>query len=292
MKYEFIKANRSAFSIQKMCQVLEVSKSGYYKHQINPESQRDKDDHMLLNRIKDIHKENKERYGSVRIKKELDKVNITCSKNRVARLMSQNNIKAKAKRKFKNTTDSNHKHPVAENLLKQDFSATGINQKWVSDITYIYTQEGWLYLAVILDLYSRKVVGWSMGNRINKGLIIKALLQAMNRRGIKAGLILHSDRGSQYASDDYVFLVKANKFIQSMSGKGNCYDNAVMESFFKTLKIEEVYWEQYLTRDAARKSIFEYIECYYNTKRMHSALDYMSPQEFENAGINSPVAVC
>ncbi len=291
MKYAFIKANRSAFSIQKMCQVLEVSKSGYYKHQTNPGSQRDKDNNMLLNRIQNIHKDNKGRYGSPRIKEQLDKEKVTCGKNRVARLMSKNNIKAKNRRKYKNTTDSNHNHPVANNLLKQDFTATGPNQKWVSDITYIYTQEGWLYLAVVLDLFSRKVVGWSMGDRINKDLTINALRQAMNRRGINAGLILHSDRGSQYACYDYIHLVKENRFVQSMSGKGNCYDNAVMESFFKTLKIEEVYWEIYLTRDAARKSIFEYIECYYNGKRMHSSLGYMSPQEFENAKILSPTTV-
>lgn len=291
MKYEFIKANRSAFSIQKMCQVLGVSKSGYYKHQTNPESQRDKDNDMLLNRIQNIYKDNKGRYGSPRIKKQLEKEKVTCGKNRVAKLMSQNNIKAKTRRKYKVTTDSKHDHAVANNLLKQDFNATDVNQKWVSDITYIYTQEGWLYLSVILDLCSRKVVGWSMGERLDKELTINALLQAMGRRRIKDGIILHSDRGVQYACHDYVHLVKENRFIQSMSGKGNCYDNAVMESFFKTLKIEEVYWQRYITRDEARKSIFEYIECYYNTKRMHSSLGYISPQEFENAKILSPVAV-
>ena len=291
MKYEFIKANRSAFSIQKMCQVLGVSKSGYYKHQTNPESQRDKDNDMLLNRIQNIYKDNKGRYGSPRIKEQLEKEKVTCGKNRVARLMSQNNIKAKTRRKYKVTTDSTHDHAIANNLLKQDFSATDVNQKWVSDITYIYTQEGWLYLSVILDLCSRKVVGWAMGERLNKELTINALLQAMCRRRIKDGIILHSDRGVQYACHDYVHLVKENRFIQSMSGKGNCYDNAVMESFFKTLKIEEVYWQRYLTRDEARKSIFEYIECYYNTKRMHSSLGYKSPQEFENAKILSPEPV-
>jgi putative transposase len=291
MKYEFIKANRSAFSIVKMCQVLGVSTSGYYKQFKLPKNSRDKDNEMLLNRIRDIFVDNKGRYGSPRVKEQLDKDGIVCGKNRVARLMRKNNIKAKRSKKYKVTTDSKHNHPVAENLLKQDFSAKAVNEKWVSDITYIYTQEGWLYLAVVLDLCSRKVVGWSMGNRITKDLTIKALRQAMNRRGIRAGLILHSDRGSQYACHDYVHLVKSSSFIQSMSGKGNCYDNAVMESFFKTLKIEEVYWQRYLTRDDARKSIFEYIETYYNTKRMHSALDYMSPNEFEQTLKNSPVGV-
>ena len=292
MKYEFIKANRSAFSIVKMCQVLEVSKSGYYKQFKETQSQRDKDNDMLLNIIRVIFDGNKGRYGSPRVKKQLNKNGIACGKNRVARLMRENNIKAKRMKKFKMTTDSKHNHPVAPNLLKQDFTATTVNEKWVSDITYIYTLEGWLYLAVILDLYSRKVVGWSMGDRITKGLTMKALRQAMSRRGIRAGVILHSDRGSQYACHDYVDLVKENNFIQSMSGKGNCYDNAVMESFFKTLKIEEIYWENYLTRDDARKSIFEYIETYYNTKRMHSALDYMSPDEFEQSRFSDVSQVC
>jgi transposase InsO family protein len=274
-----------------MCQVLEVSKSGYYKQFKKPENKRDKDNDALLNKIQNIFDGNKGRYGSPRVKEQLDKDGIACGKNRVARLMRKNNIKAKRIKKFRVTTDSKHSHPVAPNLLKQDFSATAINEKWVSDITYIYTHEGWLYLAVVLDLCSRKVVGWSMGDRITKDLTVKALRQAMSRRGIRAGLILHSDRGVQYACHDYVHLVKSNKFIQSMSGKGNCYDNAVMESFFKTLKIEEVYWERYLTRDDARKSVFEYIETYYNTKRMHSALGYMSPDEFEHSMKNLPAGV-
>ena len=291
MKYKIIKANCSAFSIQKMCQMLQVSKSGYYKQFKEPQNQRKKDNEMLLNKIKNIFDNNKGRYGSPRVKKQLDKDGIACGKNRVARLMTMNNIKAKRMKKFKVTTDSKHNHPVAPNLLKQDFNATEINQKYVSDITYIYTQEGWLYLAVVLDLCSRKVVGWSMGDRITKDLTIKALRQAMSRRGIRAGLILHSDRGSQYACHDYVHLIKSNNFIQSMSGKGNCYDNAVIESFFKTLKVEEIYWNRYLTRDDARKSVFEYIETYYNTKRMHSALDYMSPVEFEHSMKNLPAGV-
>jgi putative transposase len=274
-----------------MCQVLKVSKSGYYEYLNMPQSQRDKDNAELLNKIKYVFEDNKGRCGSPRIKKQLNKDGVVCGKNRVAGLMRKNNIKAKGVKKFKVTTDSKHNHSVAENLLEQDFTATTINEKWVSDITYIYTCEGWLYLAVILDLCSRKVVGWSMGDRITKELTLKALRQAISRRGIRQGLILHSDRGSQYACNDYTQLVKANNFIQSMSGKGNCYDNAVMESFFKTLKIEEVYWELYLTRDAARKSIFEYIETYYNTKRMHSTLNYMSPQEFENSMNVSPAGV-
>ncbi len=277
--------------MKKMCQIFQISKSGYYKWGNKNPSNRAKENDMLLDIIKDIYKENKGRYGSPRIKKQLEKEHIYCGKNRVARLMNKNNIKAKTCRKYRVTTNSKHKHPVADNLLKQRFNALEINQKWVSDITYIYTKEGWLYLAVILDLYSRKIIGWSMSNRITKELTIAALRQAMRRRNIRAGLILHSDRGSQYACHDYVHLVKGSGFVQSMSGKGNCYDNAAMESFFKTLKIELVYWEKYLTRDEARKSIFEYIECYYNTKRMHSFLSYMSPQEFEDTKKLSSEAV-
>lgn len=291
MKYAFIKAHRSDFPMVKMCRVLGVSTSGYYKYVNKPESQRDKDNAMLLNRIKAIYEDNEGNYGSPRISQELNDTGIACGKNRVARLMRKNEIRAKTVKKFKVTTDSKHNHPVAPNRLAQEFKADKINQKWVSDITYIYTQEGWLYLAVIMDLCSRKIVGWSMGSRISKDLTIKALRQAMNRRGIKAGLILHSDRGSQYACHDYVHLVKSSQFIQSMSGKGNCYDNAVMESFFKTLKTEKVYWERYATRDDARKSIFKYIECYYNVKRKHSALGYKSPQGFENAMNLLPVTV-
>lgn len=170
---------------------------------------------------------------------------------------------------------------MAPNLLNQNFNACELNQVWVSDITYIYTREGWLYLSGILDLCSKKIVGWSMGERLTQELVIKALRQAILRRNPKDGIILHSDRGSQYASHDYVRLLTENNFVQSMSGKGNCYDNAVMESFFKTLKAELVYWEKYETIDDAKKSIFEYIEVYYNRKRMHSSIGYMNPEEFE-----------
>lgn len=283
MKHRYIKDNRSNHAIEKMCRVLGVSRSGYYKHVNAPDSQRDRENAMLLNQIKIAYADNEGNYGSPRISQELNDKGITCGKNRVARLMRKNEIRAKTSKKFRITTDSAHKHPVAPNRLAQEFSADTINQKWVSDITYIYTQEGWLYLAVIMDLCSRKIVGWAMESRITKKLTMKALQQAMNRRCIKAGLILHSDRGSQYACHDYVHLVKSNQFIQSMSGRGNCYDNAVMESFFKTLKVEKVYWKRYTTRDDARKSIFKYIECYYNVKRKHSALGYKSPQGFEDA---------
>ena len=195
--------------------------------------------------------------------------------------MRDNAMRAKAKKRFKVTTNSKHNYPASPNLLKQNFTAKTINKKWVSDITYIYTGEGWLYLSGILDLCSKKIVGWSFGNRLTGDLVIRALKQALTKRRVKYDIIIHSDRGIQYSCYDYKRLLEENNFIQSMSGKGNCYDNATMESFFKTLKTELVYWERYSTRDEAKKSIFEYIEIYYNRKRMHSSIGCMSPEEFE-----------
>jgi len=283
MKYEFMKINRSEFPMKKMSQILNVSRSGYYKWVNNENSNRDKENNMLFNRIKVIYEMNRGCYGSIRITKQLNKDGIACGKNRIARIMQENNLRAKTKKRFKVTTDSKHNYPVADNLIKQEFSADRINQKWVSDITYVYTSEGWLYLSGILDIYSKRIVGWAIGESLSKVLVIKALQQAISRRDVKGKVILHSDRGSQYASYDYTDLLTKNNFVQSMSGKGNCYDNAVMESFFKTLKTELIYWEKYKTRDDAKKSIFEYIEVYYNRKRMHSSIGYMSPEEFENS---------
>ncbi len=283
MKNQFIEINRSEFSVKKMCQILKVSRSGYYKKENKEPSSRDKENDMLLNKIKDIYDENKGRYGSPRITKQLRKEGKTCGKNRIARIMRRNNIRAKTKRKFKITTNSKHNYPAAANLLRQDFTSTTINQKWVSDITYIYTKGGWLYLAGIMDLCSKKIVGWSFSDRLTRDLSIKALEQALKGRNVEGELILHSDRGIQYSCHDYVGLVRGNRLVQSMSGKGNCFDNAAMESFFKTLKTELIHWERYATRDEAKKSIFEYIEVYYNRKRMHSSIGYMSPVEFESS---------
>jgi len=283
MKYEFIRINRSEFPVKKMCQVLKITRSGYYKWEKKETSEREKENNMLLKRIKRIYYEHKGRYGSPRITKQLKKEGIKCGKNRIARIMRKNDIAAKTKKRFKVTTNSKHNYRAAANLIKQDFTAARINQKWVSDITYIKTSEGWLYLAGILDLCFKRIVGWSMGDRLTRELSIKALKQALKRRDIERGLIIHSDRGVQYACHDYVNLVAGRKLTQSMSGKGNCYDNAAMESFFKTLKTELTYWQRYKTREEAKKSIFEYIESYYNRKRMHSSIGYMSPVEFENS---------
>lgn len=281
MKYWFIDQHHSSHGVQKMCRVLGVSRSGYYGWKKQPQSKRQKENEKLLVYIKESHKISKETYGSPRIAEDLWARGIVCGENRVARIMKENGIMAKTKRKFKATTNSRHRLPVAENLLNQNFTADGPNKVWVSDITYIPTMEGWLYLAVILDVFSRQVVGWSMGKRLTADFVIKALYQAIGRRKPEAGCIMHSDQGVQYASVDFLKVLKAYGFIQSMSRKGNCYDNAVAESFFHTLKTEHVYFERYRTRAEARQSIFEYIEMFYNRQRRHSALGYRSPVFFE-----------
>ena len=281
MKYWFIDQHCSTHGVQKMCRVIEASRSGYYRWKIQPQSKRQKENEKILVEIKEAHKNSRKTYGSPRIAEELRSNGTTCSKKRVARLMKIHGIVGKAKKKFKATTNSNHTLPVAENLLNQNFAAEKPNTVWVSDITYIPTREGWLYLAVILDLYSRQVVGWAMSDRLTSGFVVRALYQAIGRRHPASGCILHSDRGVQYASTDFRDVLSAYGFIQSMSRKGNCYDNAVAESFFHTLKTEHVYDYQYETRAEARQSIFEYIEMFYNRQRRHSALGYRSPVSFE-----------
>lgn len=231
--------------------------------------------------IRESYRNSRKAYGSPRITEDLQAKGIKCSENRVARLMKSNGIVAKAAKKFKATTNSKHNLPVAENLLKQNFESDKPNTVWTSDITYIWTMEGWLYLAVILDLYSRQVVGWAMSDRLTSDFVIKALYQAIGRRRPASGCIFHSDRGVQYASADFTEVLNAHGFIQSMSRKGNCYDNAVTESFFHTLKTEHVYDYRYETRAEATQSIFEYIEMFYNRQRRHSALGYRSPVSFE-----------
>ena len=264
-----------------MCRILNVSVGGYYAYLRRSQSKRDLSNEILLRLIKVIFKQNKQRYGSPRIYAELKAQGQHCSLNRVARIMRENSLHAKARRKFKATTNSKHNLPVAENLLDQDFSAPAANQVWVADITYIWTQEGWLYLAAILDLYSRRIVGMAMSARIDRHLVILAFQQAIVRREISNGLIHHSDRGVQYASHDFQAELKRCGALCSMSDKGNCVDNAAMESFFHTLKMELVYWENYQTRREAIANIFEYVEVFYNNQRRHSTLGYLSPREFE-----------
>lgn len=273
--------HRSCHGVQKMCQVIGASRSGYYRWKKLPHGKRQKENEKILMEIKESHKNSRRAYGSPRITNELQTKGIKCGKNRVARIMKVHGIVAKTAKKFKATTNSNHNLPVSENLLNQNFTAEKPNTVWVSDITYIPTLEGWLYLAVILDLYSRQVIGWAMSNRLTSGFVIKALHQAIGRRKPGTDCVFHSDQGVQYASADFRDVLKAYGFIQSMSRKGNCYDNAVAESFFHTLKTEHVYDYRYETRSEARQSIFEYIEMFYNRQRRHSTLGYRSPVSFE-----------
>lgn len=265
-----------------MCRIIGVSRSGYYAWMKQPQSKRQKDNEIILMQIRESHKKSWKTYGSPRITRDLQAAGIKCSENRIARLMKSNNIVGKTKKKFKATTDSKHNLPVSENLLKQNFVAEKPNTVWVADITYVWTMEGWLYLAVVLDLYSRQIVGWAMSERITSDLTISALYQAIGQRNLGTGsCIFHSDRGVQYASKEFRKALKPYGFIQSMSRKGNCYDNAVAESFFHTLKTEHVYNYSYETRAVARQGIFEYIEIFYNRQRRHSALGYLSPVSYE-----------
>ena len=241
---------------------------------------RDKENEKLVFKIRLVHGKSHRIYGSHRITAELRASGIRCGKNRVARLMRENGIMAKTRRRFKITTDSRHNLPIAENLLDQEFTADAPNKTWTGDITYIWTKQGWMYLAVVLDLFNREIAGWSMRKRITKDIVIEALAMAIQRKRPQKGLIFHSDRGSQYASHEFIKLLEGHDVIQSMSGKGNCYDNAVTESFFHTLKTELVYFEKYRTRTEARQSIFEYIEIFYNRIRRHSYLGYVSPVDF------------
>jgi len=280
MKYIFIKDNRSEFRLEKMCQVLAVSKSGYYSWQKRAKSKTSRANEVLLATIREIFYGYHQRYGSRRVWFELRLRGIICSKNHVARLMRQDKLKSKRTRRFKTTTNSKHNLPIAPNLINQNFSVMQPDRVWVSDITYLWTWEGWMYLAVVIDLYARQVVGWAMSTRINKELVLSAINQAIVRRKPNPGLIFHSDRGSQYASYDVVKLFEKNQIKQSMSKKGDCYDNAVAESFFATLKLELVYPDFFKSRLEARSKLFEYIEIFYNRQRIHSTLNYMTPSQF------------
>ena len=276
-----IKKNINHFSIRMMCRLLLVSTSGYYDWRDRSPSKRTQENAILAAKIKEIFDEEHARAGAKRIKKRLNLEGTQTSRHRVARIMRANGWRAKAARKFKVTTNSNHKLPVAPNLLQQNFSASRPNEKWVSDITYVWTEEGWLYLAVIMDLYSRMIVGWSMSERMTSQLVIDALQMAIWRRKRPQGVIIHSDRGSQYCSHEYQKLLAENGFICSMSKRGDCYDNASMESWNHSFKVEAIHGEKFSTRADAKNHVFEYIDVYYNRKRLHSRLGYLSPIYFE-----------
>ena len=281
MSFPFIEAHREQWPVRLMCDVLEVSSAGYYAWRDRPVSTQQQRRDVLAVNIQAIHLEVKARYGSPRMHPELLARGQNCCVNTVAKLMRERGIAAKTSRKFRMTTDSNHSLPVADNLLDRQFDPPAANEAWVADITYIWTWEGWLYLAVVEDLYARMIVGWSMAERMTSRLVVDALAMAVQRRLPGAGLLTHSDRGSQYASEHYQRLLEQHGISCSMSRRANCWDNAPMESFFASLKKELTHHEDYETRAEARASIVEYIEVFYNRRRLHSTLGYKSPVEFE-----------
>ena len=282
MRFRQIEDQRDNWPVRVMCDALSVSPSGYYAWRSRPESRRKSANRALLVDIQRVHARHRERYGAPRIHAELCAEGQTVGRKRIERMMRHHGIRARAPRRYRVcTTDSKHSLPVAPNLLDQNFVADRANQVWLADITYIPTAEGWLYLAVILDLFTRKVIGWAMRDHMRAELTIAALTMAIQRRRPRAGLIHHSDRGSQYAAGDYRDILRAAAIIRSMSRKGNCWDNAPMESFFGTLKTELVHQSEYLDRDAARRDLFAYIEGYYNRQRIHSAIGYITPDQAE-----------
>lgn len=277
----FIKEHRKDYPIGIMCRLLSASRSGYHRWIKRKLSAREFENRRLVEIIVFHYKKSKRTYGLPRILAAIRRQVLKVNKKRVARLMRENNIKAKTKRRFKVTTVQNSKASASENLLNQNFTASSENKIWTGDITYLWTKQGWLYLAVVMDIYSRKIVGWSIDSSLSAELVIRALMMAIVHRNPLRGIIFHSDRGSQYTSSSFRSILKNYGIVQSMSSTGNCYDNAITESFFHTLKTELTYWEKYQTRDEAKGSIFEYIEINYNRRRLHSSLGYLSPVEFE-----------
>jgi len=284
MKYHFIEQQKQEFPVVVMCRVLAISESGYYAWLKRPVCQRKREDAQLTKAIEQVFTSHHGRYGSPRLHAELRDQGKQCSRKRVARLMCEAGISAKSKRRRVVTTRRDVTHPVAPNLLNREFTATEPNTKWVTDITYIPTAQGWLYLAVVLDLYSRLVVGWSMSAHCDEELAANALQMAQTRRRPRAGLLHHSDRGCQYTSRAYRLILEQSGVITSMSRKGNCWDNAAMESFFGTLKEECVGSVIYASREEARLALFTYLEVYYNRIRRHSTLGYVSPLIYEQLG--------
>ena len=287
MRYEFIDAERAQFPVAIMARVLQVSRSGYYAWRCREKSARDRANARLVESILTIHSRSRRTYGAPRITHELRCQVGPVSLNRVARLMREHGIRSKHRRRFRTTTQSGHRRPVAKNLVAREFTVDQPNRVWVGDITYIWTNEGWLYLAVLLDLFSRSVVGWCMQERIDDALTLSALDMALQQRNPVPGLIHHTDQGSQYASKDYRARLKAWGLVPSMSRRGNCWDNAVAESFFASLKKDLIRNRRWETRAEVRQEIFEYIEVFYNRQRRHSTIGYMSPAECENGALET-----
>ena len=281
MRFRLIDQAKKEFPVHRLCNVLGVSESGYFAWKGRPASRRQNEDLVLLAHIRAQFSTSKETYGAPRMHAELTEEGLAVGRHRVARLMRHNGLQALQKRRYKKTTDSHHGGPVAANLLDQNFACDGPDQKWGADISYIWTAEGWLYLAIVLDLYSRRIVGWATSDRLKKDLALNALRRAIALRRPLPGLIQHTDRGSQYCSHDYQRLLTKHGIIPSMSGKGNCYDNAMVETVFKTIKNELIWRTSFQTRSTAELALGRYIDGFYNPRRRHSALGYKSPASFE-----------
>jgi transposase InsO family protein len=286
VKYSFITQHKNTWSIRLQCQVLGVSRSGFYHYQRNTANNSNDPEHQeIVGFVKKIDVASNHTYGSRRMRKALNALGFPMGRNKARRLMREAGVRVRHRKKYKVTTNSNHKQPVFDNLLSRQFEVPCPDQVYASDVTYIWTQEGWLYLAVVIDLCSRKVVGWSMSSRMKAQLVCDALEMAVWRRRPKAGLIHHSDRGSQYASKAFRQLLRAHDYKGSMSRKGDCWDNAVVESFFGSLKQERVQWQSYQTRYEAQQDVLDYISMFYNSYRLHSTLGYVSPNDFEKQWI-------
>ena len=281
MKYEFISSHKKVWPVSLMCDVFQVKRGGYSHYEKISKEPNPEHEAMIM-WVKELAKASDYSYGSRRMREALNALGYPVGRDKTRNLMKEANVKARYRKKYKVTTNSNHKHPVFDNLLERNFAVTEINTVFASDITYVWTQEGWLYLAVVIDLCSRKVVGWSMSSRMRAQIVCDALTMAVWQRRPPSGLVHHSDRGSQYASKTFKKLLKAHGFKGSMSRKGDCWDNAVVESFFGRLKQERVQWKHYQTRQEAQQDILDYITMFYNSTRLHSYLGYKSPNQFEN----------
>lgn len=281
MRYRFIEVEKEEYPVFVLCRVMRVSRSGYYAWQHRPMSRWEQENRRLVSRMRIIHAESRKTYGSPRIRAALQAQGQCVGRHRVARLMRLHDLRACYRRTSRSTTQSQHFQPVAANLLAREFQPARPNQVWAGDITYIATGEGWLYLAVLMDLYSRRIIGWCMEARLHSELTHTALKMALAQRRFIDSLLHHSDRGVQYAAMEYQGLLRQHEITCSMSRKGNCWDNAVLESFFKTLKVECVHRQRFHTREEARQELFEYIEVFYNRQRLHSTLDYHSPVTYE-----------
>jgi len=282
VKYAWIEGHRDEFSVTRMCRLLEVSRSGYCQFRARPPSERAKSNAALDARVAAIHAGSRRSYGRNRVVRSLRQEGVEVGHERVRKSLRRQGLRPVYKRPYRVTTDSNHRQPIAENILDRRFDGWQLNQAWVADITYVATEEGWLYLAAVMDLASRRIVGWSMSDRIKADLVCDALKSAYWRRKPAPGLIAHTDRGSQYASSRYRALIKDFRMTQSMSRRANCWDNAPMESFFKTLKVERIYQLRYGTRAQARLDIVDWIEGFYNLERMHSSIGYRTPASAES----------